>query len=181
VEAQEELERIAHLTKQTLGFYRSESVVAPMRLSSILRSLTAMLSPKISNRRVRLGIEGDGDPEVFVAAGEIRQLFSNLLSNSLDAVGQGGRIRVRVSEGREWGHSGAPGMRVTIADSGCGIPRKTAPGFLNRSSLPKKKLAPDWACGCASASWRSTGARYNFAAAPDQAGVERWCQCFCRC
>lgn len=148
-EAQEELERIAHLTKQTLGFYRSESVVARMRLSSIFRSLAAMLSPKISNKRVDLAIEDDGDPEVFIAAGEIRQLFSNLLSNSLDAVGQGGRIRVRISEVREWSNSRAPGMRVTIADSGCGIPKELHPRLFEPFFTTKKEIGTGlglWVC-----------------------------------
>ena len=120
-EAQEELDRIAHLTKQTLGFYRSETVTARMRLSSIVRSLASMLSPKVSNKRVNLIIDDDGDPEIATVPGEIRQLFSNLLSNSLDAVGVGGVIRVRISSASEWSNSRAPGVRVTIADTGCGI------------------------------------------------------------
>jgi signal transduction histidine kinase len=148
-EAQEELERIAHLTKQTLGFYRSESVVAPMRLSSIVRSLAAMLSPKVSNKRVRLIIEDEGDPEIFTAPGEIRQLFSNLLSNSLDAVGQGGTIRVRIAEVREWRNSGAPGMRVTIADSGCGIPQENRVRLFEPFFTTKREIGTGlglWVC-----------------------------------
>jgi PAS domain S-box-containing protein len=120
-EAQQELERIAHLTKQTLGFYRCEDEVAGMRLSLIIRSVAAMLVPKIANKGADLRIEEDDDAEIPIAPGEMRQLFSNLLSNSLDAVEVGGAIRVSISNSREWKNSGTRGVRVTIADSGCGI------------------------------------------------------------
>ena len=38
-----------------------------------------------------------GDPEIEAIPGEVRQLVANLLSNSIDAVDNGGRIRIRVS------------------------------------------------------------------------------------
>jgi PAS domain S-box-containing protein len=148
-EAQEELERIAHLTKQTLGFYRSEGVTARIRLSSIVRSVAAMLGPKVSNKRVQLTIEDNGDPEILTAPGEIRQLFSNLLSNSLDAVEVGGIIRVRICQAEEWSNSGAPGARVTIADSGCGIPPENRSRLFEPFFTTKKEVGTGlglWVC-----------------------------------
>ena len=148
-EAQEELERIAHLTKQTLGFYRSETATARMRLSSIVRSVAAMLGPKVSNKRVELTIEADEDPEILTAPGEIRQLFSNLLSNSLDAVDVGGLIRVRICQAVEWSNSGAPGTRVTIADSGCGIPPENQARLFEPFFTTKKETGTGlglWVC-----------------------------------
>ena len=148
-EAQEELERIAHLTKQTLGFYRSESAIVPVRLGSIIRSLASMLSPKVSNKRVTLLVEDAGDPEIRTAPGEIRQLFSNLLSNSLDALDMGGVIRVRISEAREWNNGGRPGVRVTIADSGCGIPAEHRAHLFEPFFTTKKEVGTGlglWVC-----------------------------------
>ena len=148
-EAQEELERIAHLTKQTLGFYRSEGATARLRLSSIVRNVAGMLGPKVSNKRVQLSIEDAGDPEILTAAGEIRQLFSNLLSNSLDAVEVGGVIRVRISQAQEWSNSGVPGARVTIADSGCGIPAEDRARLFEPFFTTKKEIGTGlglWVC-----------------------------------
>jgi signal transduction histidine kinase len=54
--------------------------------------------------------------------GELRQLTANLLSNSIDAVGAGGRIRIRVSAATARNGRQSPGVRLTIADSGPGIP-----------------------------------------------------------
>jgi signal transduction histidine kinase len=53
--------------------------------------------------------------------GELRQLFSNLISNAVDALEEGGRLRVRVTHVRAASNGRKPGVRVTIADNGSGI------------------------------------------------------------
>jgi signal transduction histidine kinase len=54
------------------------------------------------------------------AAGEIRQLIANLISNAIDAVDMGGRIRIRISETTVW-RDRSKGVRLTVADNGSGI------------------------------------------------------------
>ncbi len=118
--AEEELGRIAHLTKQTLGFYREQTGVAPVRAGGLLRQLIFVLSTKTRNKRVNIELELADDPDILVNAGEFRQLFANFLSNSIDACNSGGSIRVRVS--RHFNHrSGCHGLRITVADNGTGI------------------------------------------------------------
>jgi PAS domain S-box-containing protein len=118
--AEEELARIAHLTKQTLGFYREQAGIAPVRTGELLRQLIFVLSPKARNKRVNIDLELINDPEIRLNAGEIRQLFANLLSNSIDACSLGGSIRVRVS--RQFNHRlGCHGLRIAVADNGTGI------------------------------------------------------------
>ena len=56
---------------------------------------------------------------------EIRQILWNLLSNSLDAVPTGGRIRLRVSPSRRNGV--VDGVRVTVGDNGGGISAEHMP------------------------------------------------------
>jgi signal transduction histidine kinase len=57
---------------------------------------------------------------VQVLAGEIRQVFSNLIANALDAMPERGRLVLKIS-GSRLGNGEAPGARVTVADTGCGI------------------------------------------------------------
>jgi signal transduction histidine kinase len=60
---------------------------------------------------------------VFAIAGEIRQVIANLVSNSIDALGAGGgTVRIRVSAGAEWSGGRRQGVRLTVADTGSGIP-----------------------------------------------------------
>jgi signal transduction histidine kinase len=50
---------------------------------------------------------------------EIRQIITNLLSNSLDALQNGGRLVCSIT--RSVGRGGSPAVRLTIADNGAGI------------------------------------------------------------
>jgi signal transduction histidine kinase len=55
----------------------------------------------------------------------MRQVFANLLSNSMDAVRRGGRISIRIRSGSDWTQKDGKqrrGLRVTMADTGQGIP-----------------------------------------------------------
>ena len=118
--AEEELERISHLTKQTLGFYR-EAKAPTATLGSVVDSTISVFASRARNKGIALRSEIKPDLETYAVPSELRQLLGNLLSNSIDAVGAGGRIRIRVSAATRHGlFSG--GVRLTVADSGPGIP-----------------------------------------------------------
>ena len=55
-------------------------------------------------------------------ADEIRQVIDNLLVNAVEATPRGGRLTVGLRHGRSWKNRSELGARLTIADTGCGIP-----------------------------------------------------------
>ncbi len=120
--AEEELERISHLTKQTLGFYRDSRAAIPTRLGPVMTSLVSVFSSRIRSKEIDIRSEISEDPEIVAIPGELRQLLANLISNSIDAVHTGGRIRIRIGAAIERNGRQRSGVRVTVADSGCGIP-----------------------------------------------------------
>ena len=61
---------------------------------------------------------------VHADRGELRQVFSNLISNALEAAAT--LVKVRVSPSRDWRTSYRRGVRVTIADNGTGISEESA-------------------------------------------------------
>ncbi len=119
--ADEELARVAHITRQTLGFYRESAEPQLTRLSEIFHSLSLIYEARFRNRNIRFTVETRNEVPVVVKAGELTQVFSNLVQNAMDAVGTGGRIAVRLSACTHCGN-GEKGVRVTIADNGIGIP-----------------------------------------------------------
>ncbi len=121
-DAERELDRVSHITKQTLGFYRDTRTPSVVRISELLNPLIAVFESRCRNKGVEVRAEVLDDPQVYAVAGEIRQLIANLLSNSIDAVQRGGQIRIRVSGHRNHTADSSPGVRITIADSGTGIP-----------------------------------------------------------
>ena len=118
---EEELERISHLTKQTLGFYRETKGATMVRIGELVNSLLVIFAPRMRNRDIRLSTEIE-DLEIRAIPGEIRQVVANLISNSIDALDAGGSIQVRVSSATQWRGATRPGVRLTVADTGSGIP-----------------------------------------------------------
>jgi PAS domain S-box-containing protein len=118
---EEELNRISQITKQTLGFYRETIAPSAVRVGEMLHPLISVLGKRARNRGIEIRPEIRQDPEIYAVAGEIRQLIANLLNNSIDAVDSGGLIRIRIGANGLNGEN-LPGIRITIADSGRGIP-----------------------------------------------------------
>jgi PAS domain S-box-containing protein len=114
-----EVARAAHIARQTLSFSKGGSAFSRFRTTDVLESVLAMLERKLRNKEVICEKEFAGQVEIWGVENEIRQVLWNLLSNSLDAVSTGGRIRLRVSPSHRNG--GVNGVRVTVADNGSGI------------------------------------------------------------
>lgn len=124
--ADAQLKRIEHITQQALGFYSETTAPANVSVTGVLDSVTELLGRKIGLKQVILEKQYKDQPEVTAVAGELRQVFSTLLINSLDAVEQNGKITLRVSGWRQVGR-GSRCVRVTIADNGKGISPSVIP------------------------------------------------------
>jgi len=118
--ADSELKRVAQITHQLLGFYRENQSPTVTSVTDVLSSAVGLLENKIKAKRARIEKQWDRDVQITAMASELRQVFCNLLANSLDAIGDQGTIRLRVSEvspvlyGRRY-------VRATVADNGTGI------------------------------------------------------------
>jgi PAS domain S-box-containing protein len=118
-DADRELQRIAHITRQSLGFYREPSSAGLFRPDVVTREVFEFYSSRAASVRVRLHVKIKTEQQVFGNSGELRQVLSNLLANSLDACREGDAVCVRVRDGRRV--SAGPGVCITLADSGSGI------------------------------------------------------------
>jgi two-component system, NtrC family, sensor kinase len=56
-----------------------------------------------------------------VYPGEMRQVFSNLIVNAVDASSAHGRLRIRIRSAHSWTDPGVRGIRATVGDNGSGI------------------------------------------------------------
>ena len=119
-QADGELMRIAHITRQTLGFHRESSASTIFPVLPLLNSIVDLLRSRV--RSTRASVEIQCKPDLMVAAiySELRQVLSNFLLNSLEALGEEGRIRLRASPCRN-PRTGANCIRFTLADNGNGI------------------------------------------------------------
>ena len=148
-QAEEELGRIAHLTRQTLGFYRETKEISSIRIGTLVASLLLVFSSRAKNKGVELYSEVSADPEIRAVPGEIRQLIANLISNSIDAVNGSGKIRVRVSDAVDWKQRERKGVRLTVADSGAGIEQELRGQLFEPFFTTKKQVGTGlglWVC-----------------------------------
>ena len=119
--AEYEVRRIAEITQQTLRFYRQTTLPARSRMKDLLDSVLSLYQGRFNSLNIH--VERDYDPELdlFCFAGEIRQVFANLVGNSIDALAAGGRLRVRARRSHNWENPQQSGVRFTTADTGAGM------------------------------------------------------------
>jgi signal transduction histidine kinase len=116
--AEQELDRVSHITRQTLGFYRDTSVPGPVDMREIIDAVLRLYENKMRSKNVVLDLQLGDCPEVFGLQGEMKQLIANLVSNAADAIGHAGKIRItmqRVSDAR------MNGVELKVEDSGPGV------------------------------------------------------------
>lgn len=119
--AEREVSRIANIAQQTLGLVREPASPAAFNLASLLDEVLQLHTQKLAAKKISVEKRyGDG-AEILGFAGELRQLFLNLITNAIDATPVGGRLRLRVGTWPDWSDGGRPRVRVTVADTGSGI------------------------------------------------------------
>jgi PAS domain S-box-containing protein len=119
--AEYEVRRIAEITQQTLRFYRQPTLPARTRMTELLDSVLSLYQGRFNSLNIRVERKYDADLDLFCFAGEIRQVFANLVGNSIDASSAGGRLMVRARRSRSWKNPEQTGVRFTTADTGAGM------------------------------------------------------------
>lgn len=117
-EAESELGRVAHITKQTLGFYRETANPSPIRLSTLVSDAIKIYEPRFSGAHVSIHLSLLSTRELTMRKGEITQAVSNILSNAFYAMPDGGQLEITTYDVED----PAPGVHLRIRDTGIGIP-----------------------------------------------------------
>lgn len=119
--ADEELDRIAQITKNTLGFYRDSISPTEVNISQILEEVQGLYGRKLSFKKITLRADYGNEIKIVGYPGEIRQIFANLIANAIEAISENGCLTIRVSKAGADGWAGRAGVRVTFMDNGTGI------------------------------------------------------------
>ena len=123
--AEQELARVAHITKQTLSFYRESARPVSVRISDILDNVLELQSRCLKANGVVLETDYDDSATIHGFPVELKQVFLNLIGNAIQAMAHGGRLRVRVSEWTE-DSTRRRGVKISVCDTGSGIDPKDA-------------------------------------------------------
>ena len=120
-----EVMRVARITQQTLKFHRQSEAPRKIRLSEVIEDVLELFQGRLTESNIAVVRHYDDDPEVECLAGDLRQVFANLIVNSLDAMCSGGNIAIRMRLSHDWRVPHKPGMRITLLDTGTGMSLQT--------------------------------------------------------
>ena len=119
--AQQELERVVVISKQTLNFYRETQVPQRVLLADLLDEVLVLYARKLEMKKIKVTRQYRSQDSVTVFPGEMRQIFANLVANAIDALPREGSLSVRIHAGRKWSDAGVRGIRFTFSDNGSGM------------------------------------------------------------
>ena len=118
--AQQELNRTLQISRAMLGLYREPKAPVEVELRELLASVLLLLDRQLKDQSVTIDRKLSETVAVQGFPGELRQVFTNLITNGAEASGAGGRVQIKLEESPADTPAGA---RVTITDSGAGVPR----------------------------------------------------------
>ena len=119
--AEVELRRVTAIANQTLRFHRQSTNQRPVTSSELIDATLYLYQSRLNNVHVTPERRERTDRAMTCFDGEIRQVLSNLIGNSIDAMPfRDGRLLLRSREGRDW-RTGRSGIVLTVADTGTGM------------------------------------------------------------
>ncbi len=123
--AQRELERVVHITTQTLRFYRQNSRPIKTDIHELLETVLTLWEGKLRSLGISVERRFGNIPPIVAYDGEVRQVLANLIGNAVDAMqNHGGKLILRTTPSVSW-RDGTPGIAITVADSGSGMTQDT--------------------------------------------------------
>jgi len=117
-----ELKRVNHVTRSMLSLYREARSPVPVDLKDVVNSALTLLESQIRNKEAQVTCNLPTNSTVEGFPAELRQVFTNLLYNSLDAISQGGTILIECTT-----PDTEKVVCVAIADNGHGIAKENLP------------------------------------------------------
>ncbi|SEC31714.1 sensor histidine kinase [Terriglobus roseus] len=119
-QAEDALARVSHLVTQSLRFHKQSRQAEPVRLAELAESILMLFQTRLSHASAQVVMTDRQTAPLVCLADDIRQVLTNLVSNSLDALsGRGkGKLYVRVRDGVS---AGRKGVFFSVADTGQGI------------------------------------------------------------
>jgi signal transduction histidine kinase len=122
--ANAEMERVRHIARQTLAFCRDSESPVSISLRLVLDDVLQAFRRQIQSNHITVERKIASDGLVVAFPVELRQIFINLIANALQAMPDGGTLRVSLRCCSESAAGAAPrtGIRVSITDTGNGIP-----------------------------------------------------------
>jgi PAS domain S-box-containing protein len=115
--AEDELGRVSHIAKQTLGYYREHAAASLASVSDIAEHALRIYEPRCAAAGIIIRKSIGPSKKIVLRRGEIMQVISNLIANSIYAMPNGGTLSISVCDAV----SAENDIILTMQDDGVGI------------------------------------------------------------
>jgi PAS domain S-box-containing protein len=123
--AQQELSRGMQISRTMLSLYREPKSPIQIDLRELIEGVLLLLDRRVQHQGISMETHIAGDLAVGGFPAELRQVFTNLIVNAIEAAGPRGRVRIGM-EHAESGELHGAGAIIEVADSGPGISPEAA-------------------------------------------------------
>ena len=117
---EEEMLRLSHITRQTLGFYRESKHPVDVSIAQLLDDILELQLRRLEFNKVAVEKRYSSRGMVQGFPVELKQVFLNLIGNAVQAMPDGGRLRLHVFGSFRRADRQA-GTCVCVCDTGIGI------------------------------------------------------------
>jgi PAS domain S-box-containing protein len=129
--AEQELARVTQISRAMLGLYRESKAPVAVELSEMLHEILFLMERRLTDLGVTISTDLPSPVSVAAFPAELRQVFTNLISNAAEAAGPEGKVHISIEPQAQGtdpaGHKLQAGATVVIADNGPGIPDDIQP------------------------------------------------------
>jgi PAS domain S-box-containing protein len=123
--AEQELARVTQISRAMLGLYRESKAPVVIDLKEMLQEILLLMERRFIELNVMLSVHMPQSLSVPAFPAELRQVFTNLITNAAEAASPGGKVEVSITPQTAGmdaaGQKIQSGATVTIADNGSGI------------------------------------------------------------
>lgn len=116
--AEGELERVSHIARQTLGYYRDTGSPTDVYLHDLIKNILIVYQSKLLATGITVESSFNDLRKISVSKGEMLQVFSNVIANAIDAMKEGGKLSIAL---RKTMMADGDGIQTIIRDDGIGI------------------------------------------------------------
>jgi PAS domain S-box-containing protein len=116
--AEEELGRVSHIARQTLGYYRDTTSPTEVYLHDLIENVLTIYRSRLLACEISVDTRFNDLQKILVSRGEFIQIFSNLIANAVDAMANGGALHLSA---RTLMSAAGDGVQVIVRDTGIGI------------------------------------------------------------
>jgi len=122
--AEQELERVSHIARQTMGYYKDTGSPTNVHIHELIQNVLTVYNSKVMSCGIAVDSQFNDLQKISISKGEILQVLSNVIANSIDSMKQGGVLTITT---RNVFTEAEEGIEVVVRDTGIGIDGSNLP------------------------------------------------------